>query len=161
MFWVLKMLTVSRNVPHAVRRKRARLLCCSSVTVCRRAGPACLRRGPPQGWATRNGPVVSEDPFSSLFLIQEEKARLLKERLDQIFSVNERRCSRTPVYGRDLLGICSLAGMERVPWLEASDSRHGKGAGPASRYISPSNNQKDLILTLTQRQESLQDVINR
>ncbi|XP_019524477.1 PREDICTED: E1A-binding protein p400 isoform X3 [Hipposideros armiger] len=92
---------------------------------------------------------------------QEEKARLLKERLDQIFSVNERRCSRTPVYGRDLLGICSLPGMERVPWLGASDSRHGKGAGPASRYISPSKTQKGLILTLTQRQESLQDVIDR
>lgn len=159
MFWVLKMLTVSRNIPHAVRRKLP--VCSVALLSLSAAEQAPHEAGTPTGLATRKGPVVSEDPFSSLFLIQEEKARLLKERLDQIFSVNERRCSRTPVYGRDLLGICSLAGMERVPWLEASDSRHGKGAGPASRYVSPSNNQKDLILTLTQRQESLQDVINR
>lgn len=134
-------------------------VCSAALLSLSAAEQALHEAGTPTGLG--DGPVVSEDPFSSLFLIQEEKARLLKERLDQIFSVNERRCSRTPVYGRDLLGICSLAGMERVPWLEASDSRHGKGAGPASRYISPSNNQKDLILTLTQRQESLQDVINR
>lgn len=99
--------------------------------------------------------------MSPLFLTQEERARLLKERLDQIYSVNERRCSRAPVYGRDLLGICSLASTERGPWLRALNSRHRKGAGPASCYTSLTESQKDLILTLTQRQESLQDIIDR
>lgn len=93
--------------------------------------------------------------------MQEEKTRLLKERLDQIYSVNERRCSRAPVYGRDLLGICALAGTGRAPWLGAPDNGHGEGAGPTSRYTLPAKSQKDLILTLTQRQESLQDVIDR
>uniref|UniRef100_A0A8D2L7I5 E1A binding protein p400 n=1 Tax=Varanus komodoensis TaxID=61221 RepID=A0A8D2L7I5_VARKO len=40
----------------------------------------------------------------------EEKNRLLKERLDRLFSCNERRCSRAPMYGRDLVAICSLVG---------------------------------------------------
>ena len=93
--------------------------------------------------------------------MKEEKTRLLKERLDQIYLVNERRCSRTPVYGRDLLGVCSLPGRGQVPWLGAPDGGHGKGAGPASRYTPPSTSHRDLILSLTQRQESLQDVMDR
>ncbi|XP_045670643.1 E1A-binding protein p400 isoform X10 [Ursus americanus] len=92
---------------------------------------------------------------------QEEKSRLLRERLDQIYFVNERRCSRAPVYGRDLLRICSVVSQEQAPWPGASDSSQRKGAGPASGYTSPSNGQRDLILTLTQRQACLQDVIDR
>lgn len=92
---------------------------------------------------------------------QEEKTRLMKERLDQIYFVNERRCSRAPIYGRDLLAVCSLLGREHMPWLRASESSTGKVTGPVSQFISPSKSQRDLILTLTQRQESLQDVINR
>ncbi|XP_053785012.1 E1A-binding protein p400 isoform X5 [Desmodus rotundus] len=92
---------------------------------------------------------------------QEEKTRLLKERLDQIYSVNERHCFRAPIYGADLLGVCSLACREQVLGLRALGSRHGKVAGPVSGCTSPSESQKDLIVTLTQRQESLQDVIDR
>lgn len=110
---------------------------------------------------SKTGRVISQQPFSSLFLLKEEKSRLLKERLDQIYFVNERRCSRSPIYGRDLLGVCSFPGREQVPWFRASDRGHGKGAGPASRHTSPLKSHRDLILTLTQRQESLQDVIDR
>ncbi|XP_044099506.1 E1A-binding protein p400 isoform X5 [Neovison vison] len=92
---------------------------------------------------------------------QEEKSRLLKERLDHIYSVNERRCSRAPVYGRDLLRICSVVGREQTPWPRVSDSSQRKGAGTAGGYMPSSHGQKDLILTLTQRQACLQDVIDR
>lgn len=37
---------------------------------------------------------------------------------DQIYFINERRCSRPPIYGRDLLGVCSLPGREQVPWVQ-------------------------------------------
>lgn len=94
-------------------------------------------------------------------LLQEDKARLLKERLDQVYAVNERRCSRAPVYGADLRAVCSLACRERGAGLGAPGSRPGKGARPASVRPSASDTQRDLILTLTQRQESLQDVIDR
>lgn len=99
--------------------------------------------------------------FLTLFPTKEEKSRLLKERLDQIYFVNERRCSRAPVYGRDLLRICSVVGREQTPWPAASDGSQRKGAGPAGGYMPPSHGQKDLILTLTQRQACLQDVIDR
>ncbi|XP_064128074.1 E1A-binding protein p400 isoform X2 [Loxodonta africana] len=85
---------------------------------------------------------------------QEERARLLKERLDQLFLVNARRCSRAPIYGRDLLGLCSLAMQGRAPRPRSCANDHRKGAGPSS-------SKSDLILTLSQRKESLQDVIDR
>lgn len=53
---------------------------------------------------------------------QEEKSRLLKERLDQIHFINERRCSQAPVYGRDLLRICSLPGRRKRPLCWSLDT---------------------------------------
>lgn len=38
----------------------------------------------------------------------EERQRLVKERLDRIFSCNERRCGRAPVYGSDTLSLFKL-----------------------------------------------------
>ncbi|XP_018099649.1 E1A-binding protein p400 isoform X2 [Xenopus laevis] len=38
----------------------------------------------------------------------EEKQRVVKERLDLLFYCNELRCARAPVYGTDLLSLCSL-----------------------------------------------------
>ncbi|XP_026980981.1 E1A-binding protein p400 isoform X2 [Sagmatias obliquidens] len=133
-------------------------------------GPSPAPMTPPVGVPSRlavsplaaGEPGVASKPASPVAgPTQEEKTRLLKERLDQIYFVNERRCSRTPVYGRDLLGVCSLPGRGQLPWLGAPDGGHGKGAGPTSRYTSPSTTHRDLILTLTQRQESLQDVMDR
>ncbi|XP_026512739.1 E1A-binding protein p400-like isoform X5 [Terrapene carolina triunguis] len=54
----------------------------------------------------------------------EERNKHLKERLDRIFSGNERRCSRVPLYGRDLLGICSLIGEKKIP--QQSSTRDNK-----------------------------------
>ncbi|KAH1180129.1 E1A-binding protein p400-like [Mauremys mutica] len=97
----------------------------------------------------------------------EEKNRLLKERLDRIFSGNERRCSRAPVYGRDLLGICSLIGERKVPQHCSAGDNKWRWAGFVNCYLSlsasegPSNPLQDLILTSDQQQESLKDVVNR
>nr|XP_042708496.1 E1A-binding protein p400 isoform X14 [Chrysemys picta bellii] len=97
----------------------------------------------------------------------EEKNRLLKERLDRIFSGNERRCSRAPVYGRDLLGICSLIGERKVPQHCSTGDNKWRWAGFVNCYLSlsasdgPSDPLHDLILTSDQQQESLMDVVNR
>uniref|UniRef100_A0A674IGL1 E1A binding protein p400 n=1 Tax=Terrapene triunguis TaxID=2587831 RepID=A0A674IGL1_9SAUR len=93
----------------------------------------------------------------------EEKNRLLKERLDRIFSGNERRCSRAPVYGRDLLGICSLIGERKVPQHCSTGDNKWRWAGFVNCYLSlsasegPSDPLHDLILTSDQQQESLMD----
>nr|XP_021531105.1 E1A-binding protein p400 isoform X7 [Aotus nancymaae] len=92
---------------------------------------------------------------------QEEKIRLLKERLDQIYLVNERRCSQAPVYGRDLLRICTLPGHGTLWWHGSLDGRRGKEPGPVCSYASPSESPSELMLTLRQCRESLQDVIDR
>ena len=93
------------------------------------------------------------------FLIKEEKSRLLKERLDQIHFINERRCSQAPVYGRDLLRICSLPGRRKRPLCWSLDSNFGKGPKGVNYDMSLSKSEGDLILTLSQ--ESLQDVLGR
>uniref|UniRef100_A0A452I5E4 E1A binding protein p400 n=1 Tax=Gopherus agassizii TaxID=38772 RepID=A0A452I5E4_9SAUR len=96
-----------------------------------------------------------------------EKNRLLKERLDRIFSGNERRCSRAPVYGRDLLGIFSLIGERKVPQQCSAGDNKWRWAGFVNCYLSssasegPSDPLQDLILTSDQQQESLKDVVNR
>ncbi|XP_065502249.1 E1A-binding protein p400 isoform X10 [Caloenas nicobarica] len=91
----------------------------------------------------------------------EEKNRLLKERLDRIFSGNERRCSRAPMYGRDLLSVCSVSSA-------GSPGASGWGwAGSVRCCLSAkssagtSNPLQEMILTLVQQQESLKDVVNR
>uniref|UniRef100_A0A8C0HFG3 E1A-binding protein p400 n=1 Tax=Chelonoidis abingdonii TaxID=106734 RepID=A0A8C0HFG3_CHEAB len=114
--------------------------------------------------------VVSSTFFCHFFLAKEsfeEKNRLLKERLDRIFSGNERRCSRAPVYGRDLLGICSLIGERKVPQHCSTGDNKWRWAGFVNCYLSlsasegPSDPLQDLILTSDQQQESLKDVLNR
>ncbi|XP_051489731.1 E1A-binding protein p400 isoform X14 [Apus apus] len=97
----------------------------------------------------------------------EEKNRLLKERLDRIFSGNERRCSRAPMYGRDLLSVCSLAGERKPSQLSSSEDNSWRWAGFVNCCLSssasggPSNPLREMILTLVQQQESLRDIVNR
>ncbi|XP_044846058.1 E1A-binding protein p400-like [Mauremys mutica] len=96
----------------------------------------------------------------------EDRNRHLKERLDRIFSGNERRCSRVPLYGRDLLGICSLIGEKKIPQQSSTRDNKWMWAGFVNCCLSSSasRGQNDplqtLILTSDQRQESLKDYIN-
>lgn len=108
--------------------------------------------------------------FFHLFLSKEtyeEKNRLLKERLDRIFSGNERRCSRAPMYGRDLLGICSLIGEQKPFQLSSCEDNSWRWAGFVNCCLSssasrgPSDPLQEMIQTLVQQQESLRDVVNR
>ncbi|XP_063310444.1 E1A-binding protein p400-like isoform X1 [Pelobates fuscus] len=53
---------------------------------------------------TKPVPSVTAPPQEST----EDKQRMVKERLDSLFSCNERRCARAPLYGSDLLSRFSL-----------------------------------------------------
>ncbi|XP_026547566.1 E1A-binding protein p400-like, partial [Notechis scutatus] len=93
----------------------------------------------------------------------EEKNRLLKERLDRIFSCNERRCSRAPVYGKDLRRICSLAGNPNTtPQFSARTSKWS-WAGFVNCGLSKDHRDplRGLTWQLEQQQQSLRDTINR
>uniref|UniRef100_A0A803V6V8 E1A binding protein p400 n=1 Tax=Ficedula albicollis TaxID=59894 RepID=A0A803V6V8_FICAL len=97
----------------------------------------------------------------------QEKNRLLKERLDRIFSGNERRCWRAPVYGRDVLSACSLAGHRKASQLPSSEGNSWRWAGFVNCCLSSSacgdssNPLREMILGLVQQQESLKDLVNR
>uniref|UniRef100_A0A670ZVC9 E1A binding protein p400 n=1 Tax=Pseudonaja textilis TaxID=8673 RepID=A0A670ZVC9_PSETE len=93
----------------------------------------------------------------------EEKNRLLKERLDRIFSCNERRCSRAPVYGKDLRRICSLVGNPNTaPQFSARTSKWS-WAGFVNCGLSKDHPDplRGLAWQLQQQQQSLRDTINR
>uniref|UniRef100_A0A8C0V3D6 E1A binding protein p400 n=1 Tax=Cyanistes caeruleus TaxID=156563 RepID=A0A8C0V3D6_CYACU len=97
----------------------------------------------------------------------QEKNRLLKERLDRIFSGNERRCLRAPMYGRDVLSACCLAGDRKASQLPSSEGNSWRWAGFVNCCLSssasggPSNPLREMILGLVQQQESLKDLVNR
>uniref|UniRef100_A0A8C3QI15 E1A binding protein p400 n=1 Tax=Cyanoderma ruficeps TaxID=181631 RepID=A0A8C3QI15_9PASS len=118
--------------------------------------------------------VTQQGEFSSLKKClsplhgqSQEKNRLLKERLDRIFSGNERRCSRAPMYGRDVLSVCSLAGDRKASQLPSSEGNSWRWAGFVNCCLSssasggPSSPLREMILGLVQHQESLKDLINR
>uniref|UniRef100_A0A8C3UNA3 E1A binding protein p400 n=1 Tax=Catharus ustulatus TaxID=91951 RepID=A0A8C3UNA3_CATUS len=97
----------------------------------------------------------------------QEKNRLLKERLDRIFVGNERRCSRAPMYGRDVLSVCSLAGHSKASQPPSSGGNSWRWAGFVNCCLSssacggPSSPLREMILGLVQQQESLKDLVNR
>ncbi|XP_053136209.1 E1A-binding protein p400 isoform X4 [Hemicordylus capensis] len=97
----------------------------------------------------------------------EEKNRLLKERLDRIFSCNERRCSRAPVYGRDLRRICSLVGGRETPPQCSAGASKWSWAGFAN-CLRARDAAKDcgdplqeLVWALARQQEALRGAVNR
>ncbi|XP_028942441.1 E1A-binding protein p400, partial [Antrostomus carolinensis] len=97
---------------------------------------------------------------------QEEK-RQLKEHLDKIYFGNERRCSRTPLYGRDLLEICSWISERKISQHCSARINKWRWAGFANCLPYPSTSEvlkdplQELILTLKQQQIALKDVVTR
>lgn len=55
----------------------------------------------------------------------EEKTQQLKNRLTRLFEANERRCSRSVLYGADLLQFCTLS----------SEAPHSTPAGGDWRWV--------------------------
>ncbi|XP_074743563.1 E1A-binding protein p400-like [Strix uralensis] len=87
--------------------------------------------------------------------------------MDKIHFGNERRCSRTPLYGRDLLEICSWISERKISQHCSARINKWRWAGFANclPYSSTSKVLKDplqeLILTLKQQQITGKAVITR
>ncbi|KAL8180251.1 UNVERIFIED_CONTAM: hypothetical protein K2H54_016135, partial [Gekko kuhli] len=114
---------------------------------------------------------LNQTPSSSIVQCRwesfEEKNRLLKERLDRLFSCNERRCSRAPVYGRDLVGVCSVATDRKRPPQFSSGVSKWRWSGFANCRLSLNASGdcndplRELVQTLERQQESLTDAVSR
>ncbi|XP_078524091.1 E1A-binding protein p400 isoform X5 [Lissotriton helveticus] len=97
----------------------------------------------------------------------EEKKRLLKERLDRLFFGNERRCNHSPVYGSDVLHMCSLPYDRGASQHCLVDGRHWRWSGYENccRASCPAEGPKDplqyLILSPDQQQEALKPLVKR
>ncbi|XP_053557846.1 E1A-binding protein p400 isoform X2 [Bombina bombina] len=91
-----------------------------------------------QGVSTVSDPATKSTPtaISSSQASVEEKQRIIRERLDRLFSCNERRCGRVPVYGADLLSLCSLrpTGVTNI-----SSHSQWRWAGSANCFLSSCN----------------------
>ncbi|XP_043571286.1 E1A-binding protein p400 isoform X2 [Chiloscyllium plagiosum] len=104
----------------------------------------------------------------------EEKKKFIKERLDRIFLINEKRCSVMPVYGTELLGVCFLIGEYKL-----TKPKPAENSWLFSGYVNSCNIQQSVsdsfaeiswkrteslsqaILSTDQRQDSMQDIIKR
>ncbi|XP_067910706.1 E1A-binding protein p400 isoform X4 [Heterodontus francisci] len=104
----------------------------------------------------------------------EEKKKFIKERLDRIFLINERRCSVVPVYGTELLGVCFLIGEYRLTKPKSAvNSWLSSGyvnccnilQSPRDSFAEISWKRTDslsqAILSPNQRQDSMQDIMKR
>ncbi|XP_039188240.1 E1A-binding protein p400 isoform X5 [Crotalus tigris] len=94
----------------------------------------------------------------------EEKNRLLRERMDRIFSCNERRCSRAPIYGKDLRRICTLVGdSNTTPQFSTAASKWRWAGFVNCRQLSKDHQDplQGLTRQLEQQQQSLRDTISR
>ncbi|XP_068510317.1 E1A-binding protein p400-like isoform X2 [Anas acuta] len=96
-----------------------------------------------------------------------EEKRQLKEHLDKMYLGNERRCSRTPLYGRDLLEICSwINERKNSQQYPARINKWGwSGFTNCFPYSSTLEILKDplqeLILTLKHQKIALRDIVTR
>ncbi|XP_041084686.1 E1A-binding protein p400-like, partial [Polyodon spathula] len=96
----------------------------------------------------------------------EARNRLVKERLDRVFSANERRCTRSVFYGADLLEVCSVLNKDPAPKPATVSNNSWRWIGranclslqQASAFVS---HLQEAIFTSEQRREALQDMAER
>lgn len=91
----------------------------------------------------------------------EDKQRLLRERLDRLFSCNERRCGRVPVYGTDLLSLFTLRYRDTWPFMLNTQWSWTGSVQCAISSQSPENSNdplRHLILSIKQ-QEAVMELI--
>ncbi|XP_010150364.1 PREDICTED: E1A-binding protein p400-like, partial [Eurypyga helias] len=152
---------VDTATDHCEKIKRRQPLVMFSENPCRKAASKILLSPTASAAGTQERGAQPEKPG-----IIEEK-RQLKEHLDKIYSVNERHCSRTPLYGRDLLEICSWISERKISQHCSARINKWRWAGFANclPYSSTSGVLKDplqeLILSLKQQQIALRDVVIR
>ncbi|XP_058889099.1 E1A-binding protein p400-like isoform X15 [Acipenser ruthenus] len=96
----------------------------------------------------------------------EARNRLVKERLDRVFSANERRCSRSVFYGADLLEVCSVFDKDPVPKPATVSNNSWRWIGRANclsvQQASASvSHLQEALFTSEQRREALQDMAQR
>ncbi|XP_072000525.1 E1A-binding protein p400-like isoform X2 [Engystomops pustulosus] len=94
----------------------------------------------------------------------EDRQRLLKERLDRIFSFNERRCGRAPMYGSDLLSLCTLRAADMLPLTLDTQWSWTGFVNCAISSQSPENSNdplRHLILSPEQKKVALEPMVKR
>lgn len=94
----------------------------------------------------------------------EERQRLVKERLDRIFSCNERRCGRAPVYGSDTLSLFKLKTADIHPLILDSQWSWTGFVNCAISSQSTENSSdplRHLILSPEQKKVALEPVVKR
>ncbi|XP_075073344.1 E1A-binding protein p400-like isoform X2 [Mixophyes fleayi] len=110
--------------------------------------------------ATKPAPAVLGNAQESA----ENKQRLLKERLDRIFTCNERRCARAPVYGSDLLSLFSLNSAHTNRFMLETQWSWTGSVNCAASSQSPENSSdplQHLILRPDQQKTALEPLAKR
>ncbi|XP_068099548.1 E1A-binding protein p400-like isoform X2 [Hyperolius riggenbachi] len=94
----------------------------------------------------------------------EDKQHILKDRLDRLFTCNERRCGRAPIYGSDLLSRFSLRHPETQPFILNTNWGWSGSVYCAVTSRFPENSSsplRHLILSPKQQKEELESIAKR
>ncbi|XP_072271814.1 E1A-binding protein p400-like isoform X2 [Pyxicephalus adspersus] len=109
-------------------------------------------------------PATKSAPTSLSQESTEDKQRSLKERLDRLFSCNERRCGRAPVYGSDLLSLFTLRYSDTKPFMLDTQWSWTGSVHCAVSSQSPENFSdplQNLILSINQKKADLEPIAKR
>ncbi|XP_069057791.1 helicase SRCAP [Pleurodeles waltl] len=120
----------------------------------------------------RQPPPPPRSPFY-LESLEEKRKRQRKERLDRLFRINERHCAQSPIYGTEILRLCSLSSLSSSTPCMRRDGWWGVGYAHcyAAQVLAESNHLdaywyltgalSRAILTPHQRLEQLEHLIDR
>ncbi|XP_018413850.1 PREDICTED: E1A-binding protein p400-like [Nanorana parkeri] len=109
-------------------------------------------------------PATKSAPASHSQESTEDKQRSLKEHLDRLFSCNERRCGRAPVYGSDLLSLFTLSYPNARPFMLDTQWRWTGSVHCAVLSQSPENSDdplQELLLSPKQQKAVLEPIAKR
>ncbi|XP_053557849.1 E1A-binding protein p400 [Bombina bombina] len=124
------------------------------------------RNAVPNSGCGETGPVLKSSVGSVMPVqeLAEDKQRILRERLERLFSCNERRCGRAPLYGADLLSLCTLSSAG-VP--DTVSSSQWGWAGSVNCHLSSCSPEgssdllRHLILSSDQQKDVLEPLAKR
>ncbi|XP_058868222.1 helicase SRCAP [Acipenser ruthenus] len=138
------------------------------ITLRSLAPPSCPPPPPPSLAVHRPRPQPPPPPRSPFYMpcLDKRKQFQRASRLDRLFQLNERHCAARPVYGAELLGLCSLMGRSAVApppageW-QGSGYAHCLNAVQSLASWGRTRPLTEAIRNPVQRIEELAEIINR
>ncbi|XP_031426184.1 E1A-binding protein p400 isoform X3 [Clupea harengus] len=129
------------------------------------AAAAAAPSNTPQPDAAANGKAPTSSTHATTKESSEERTKLSRERLARLLNVNERRCSRSVLYGRDLLHACTLSHTQTTTTTATQPQRRWVGNDSCQRArqtcVATVTPLRSALLSRAAREEAGEEVNRR